>query len=370
MFRRRFFRNLALGTAGTTLLGSPVAAQDAAPGSTTTSPAIAWRLATSWPQEQNITFQSIVTFCDRVAAMTAGQFVITPYEAGQIGEAFDVLSLVQSGEVECGHTASYYYLDQQPALVFGTSLPFGLTPYQQYAWFYYGGGFEAMQTLHEPFNVVMFPAGSPGVQMGGWFNREVETAADLQGLKIRIPGFGGKVMQRLGAEPVLLGGDDIYQALETGEIDAAEWQSPYDDEQLGLYEVARYYYYPGWWEPGSTYAMLINQQQWEQLPKAYQRIVQAAAAETNLTMLAEFDAANGRALQNLLFKGVALRPYSSDILQAAHAATFELLEETANQATEFRPLYSQWRQFRRQIFQWNQVNELSFERFVLQADDD
>jgi TRAP-type mannitol/chloroaromatic compound transport system substrate-binding protein len=371
MQRRNVLKTLALGTASTASVAAvhPVAQAQAPEPSENDGASFNWRMVTSWPQQQNITFQSVVTFCDRVKAMTDGQLVITPYEAGQLADALDVFSVVQAGEVECGHTVSYYYLDQNPALVFGTSLPFGLTPYQQYAWLYYGGGLEAIQAVHAPLNLMAFPAGSPGVQMGGWFNREVETVADLKGLKIRIPGFGADVMRRLGADPVQLGGGEIYAALERGDIDAAEWQNPYEDEQLRLYEVARYYYYPGWWEPGSTYEVVINQQQWEQLPKPYQRVVQAAAAESNLTMLAEFDAANGRALENLLIRGVELKPYSSEILEAAHAATFELLEETARQHADFKQIYDQWRQFRRQMFQWNQVNELSFERFTLQTDE-
>ena len=299
--------------------------------------------------------------------MTNGRFIITPYEAGELVPALEVFDAVRSAEVECGHTSSLYYLDLNPSLVFGTTLPFGLTPYQQYAWFYYGGGREATETLYEPFGVLAFPAGSAGIQMGGWMKREVETVADLAGMKMRITGFGAKVMERLGVETVALGGDEIYDALASGKVDAAEWQNPHADEQLNLYEVADYYYYPGWWEPGSTYKLLINKEQWTQLPKAYQQILQAAAAEANLTTLASFDAASGEALERMTAQGVELRAYSPEILSAAYQITIELLEETASEDAAFKVMYDQWRQFRRQIFQWNQVNELSFEQFSLQS---
>ncbi len=378
MRRRRLIKKVALG-AGSVAAGSVVQAQttnraiaqSAEPDPTdkiaATQPAIAWRMATSWPEDRSITFRSVVDFCDRVATMTNGQFVITPYASGAITPALEVFDKVQAGEVECGHTSSLYYTDKNPALVFGTSVPFGLTPYQQYAWFYYGGGEAAMAKLHEPFNVRVFPAGSPGIQMGGWMNRAVETVADLADLKMRITGFGAEVMQRLGVETVPLAGDQIYAALENGTVDAAEWQNPQADEQLKLHEVAKYYYYPGWWEPGATYKLVINQAQWAQLPKAYQSILRSAAAAANLTTLADFDAASGEALQRLVDQGVILKPYSTEILEAAQAATSDLLAERSQTNAEFKALYDQWQQFRRQIFQWNQVNELSFEQFSLQS---
>ncbi|EDX83473.1 Bacterial extracellular solute-binding protein, family 7 [Synechococcus sp. PCC 7335] len=387
MRRRKLIKKAALGAVGSATAGSVVQTQTAnqtadrtanqtadqttSPNSTAkiaaTQPAIEWRMATSWPEGQGITFRSAVDFCDRVAAMTDGQFIITPYASGAIAPALEVFEAVRSGEVECGHTSSLYYIDKNPALVFGTTVPFGLTPYQQYAWFYYGGGEAAMTKLHDPFDVVVFPAGSAGIQMGSWTNKEVETVADLAGLKMRITGFGAKVMQRLGVETVALAGDQIYAALEAGTVDAAEWQSPQTDEQLKLYEVAQYCYYPGWWEPGSTYKLVINQAQWQQLPKAYQSILRSAAAAANLTTLADFDAASGEALQRLVDRGVKLKPYSIEIMEAAQRTTFELLEESARTDPTFKALYDQWRQFRRQIFQWNQINELSFEQFSLQS---
>lgn len=359
MHRRTLLQQTAAGTA------SALAGYQAQAQPVQSSSVVEWQMATSWPQRESITFKAIAAFCQQVRAMTDGQFVITPYAADQLAPALEVFDAVQSGKVACGHTPSYYYLDRHPALVFGTSLPFGLTPYQQYTWLYYGGGLETLQKLHAPLGLVAFPAGNSGVQMGGWFNKEVNTVADLQGLKIRIPGLGAQIMERLGAEPVLLGGNEIYDALASGRIDAAEWQNPYEDQQLGLHKIARYCYYPSWWEPGSTYEIVIDRARWEALPQVYQQIVQAAAAEVNLTMLASFDAVNGQAVQALKQHGTELRSYSPDILSAAHTATFEYLEELADQNVDFWALYKQWKVFRRQIFEWNRINELSFNQFSI-----
>lgn len=333
---------------------------------TSAQPVIQWRMATSWPKTLDIIFGSVETLCQRIGEMTAGQFIITPYEPGEIVPALEVLDAVQAGTVECGHTASHYYLDKNPALAFGAALPFGLTAYQQYAWFYYGGGLEILQKLHADLGTICFPAGSPGVQMGGWFRKEINTVADLNRLKIRIPGFGGQVMSRLGADVQSLGGDQIYDALAKGELDAAEWQNPYDDEKLGLHQVAQFYYYPGWWEPGTIYQALVNRTQWERLPKAYQQIFKSATTQISMTMLARVDAANGEALQRLIKGGTQLREYSPSILKAFENATFELLEEKAEQDATFKQVYDQWMTFRNKIYQWNRVNELSFDRFTLQ----
>jgi TRAP-type mannitol/chloroaromatic compound transport system substrate-binding protein len=364
MKRRHFLNSAAVGATSIGALAKHRATT--AQPLTSSQPVIQWRMATSWPKTLDIIFGSVEAMCQQISKMTAGRFTITPYEAGAIVPALKVLDAVQAGQVECGHTISYYYLDKNPALAFGAALPFGLTAYQQYAWFHYGGGLETLQKLHSDFGVVFFPAGSPGVQMGGWFRKEINTVADFQGLKFRIPGFGGQVMSRLGADVKLLGGDKIYEALAKGELDGAEWQNPYDDENLGLHRVAQFYYYPGWWEPGTTYEVLVKRSQWEQLPKEYRQIFQSAAAQMGLTMVARVDAANGEALERLIKGGTQLRAYSPNILQSAQKTTFELLEEQAGQDATFKQVYDQWKTFRDQIYQWNAVNELSFDRFTLQ----
>ncbi len=368
MKRRNLLRNTLLGATGTSLLAARNSSAQSTERSHSTAPqhAIEWRMATSWPQSLDLIFGGVQLLCQRVKEMTNGQFIITPYEAGKITPALEILDAVQTGKTECGHTASHYYLDKNPALAFATTLPFGLTAYQQFSWLYYGGGLETMQKLYADFNVISFPAGNSGVQMGGWFKTEIQSVENFKGLKFRMAGFGGQVMARLGAQIKALGSNQIYDALKKGEIDGAEWQNPYGDEKLGLHKVAPYYYYPGWWEPGTTYEVLVNRTQWDKLPKAYQHIFKSAAAEVSITMLANLDAANGEALQRLVKGGTQLRAYSRDILQAAYKTTFELLDEKASQDASFREVYDRWKMFRTRIYQWNRVNELSLDRFTLQ----
>ncbi|MEM9092833.1 MAG: ABC transporter substrate-binding protein [Cyanobacteria bacterium P01_F01_bin.53] len=228
-------------------------------------PVIQWQMATSWPKSLQILFDSTVLFCQQVSKMTDGNFVITPYPAGELAEGLEVLSAVQAGSVACGHTVSYYYLKQSNALAFGATLPFGLNAAQQNAWMYYGGGLEAMQSIYAELGVINFPGGNTGGQMGGWFKREVNTVKDFDGLNMRIPGLGGKILERLGVTTHKLSGDHIFKALSAGRIDAAEWKSPHADETLGLNRVAPYYYYPGWWEPGTTHEFQINLAAWNKL---------------------------------------------------------------------------------------------------------
>ena len=279
--------------------------------------------------------------------MTNGKFEITPYSAGEIVGGLEVLDAVQQGTVPCGHTASYYYVGKNPALAFGTTVPFGLTAQQQNAWYYHGGGLEIMHKLYSDFNIISFPAGNSGVQMGGWFKREINTINDLKGLTMRIPGFGGEVMKKLGVNTQVLPGGEIYLALERGAIDAAEWVGPYDDQKLGLNNAAKYYYYPGWWEPGPTFEVQVNLDEWNKLPKEYQETFKSAAYQANINMLAKYDALNGAALAELIAKGTELRPYSQEILQAAQKAAFEFYEEKASQDGTFKEVYEQWKKVQR-----------------------
>lgn len=322
-------------------------------------------MATSWPKSVDVTFGAVEQMCQMVRAMTDGRFVITPYAAGELAPGLEVLQAVQDGRAECGHTAGYYYVKENPALAFATTVPFGLNAQQQNAWMFYGGGLEMLQKIYADFGVINFPGGSTGTQMGGWFKQMVNTPADLQGRKMRIPGLGGQVMTRLGAEVVVLPGNEIFAALEQGTVDAAEWVGPYDDEKLGLNRVAPFYYYPGWWEPGTTYEFQVNLQQWQELPQAYRDIFQTAAAAANLRMLAHYDAVNGEALKRLVLGGTRLLPYSQEILQAAQQEALALYDDQSAQSPTFKEVYQQWRSFREQIYQWHRVNELGFSSFVI-----
>ena len=230
-------------------------------------PNIQWQMATSWPPSLDTIFGGAQVLADRVAALTGGKFKISPRAAGEVAPPLEVLDVVSQGAVQCGHTASYYYIGKSPVLAFGTTVPFGLTAQQQNAWLYEGGGLAKLQEIYaKKFNLIQFPAGNSGMQMGGWFRKEVTTLNDLKGLKMRIPGLGGQVMAKLGVTVQTLGGGEIFQALQTGAIDATEWVGPYDDEKLGLNKIAKFYYYPGWWEPGSTFELQINLNEWNKLP--------------------------------------------------------------------------------------------------------
>jgi TRAP-type mannitol/chloroaromatic compound transport system substrate-binding protein len=322
-------------------------------------------MATSWPAALDTILGGAQTFADRVSTMSGGRFTISPRSAGEIAPPLEVLNVVSQGAVPCGHTASYYYVGRSPVMGFGSSLPFGLTPQQQNAWLYEGGGLDKLQEFYaRQFNVIQFPAGNTGAQMGGWFRREIASVSDLVGLKMRIPGLGGQVMSKLGVTVQTLPGGEIFQALQTGAIDAAEWVGPYDDEKLGLNKVAQYYYYPGWWEPGSTLEVQINLDQWNQLPEIYQRIVRTAAFEANLEMLSRYETRNNEALQRLVDGGVQLREYSAEIMTAAQEATFDLYDEFAANNADFKAIYDDWRGFRDRIYAWSQLNQGAFERFV------
>ena len=360
--RRRLLGAAALATTAGVLASCRIRRADEVTAGSAL-PLVRWRMATSWPHSLDTIFGGAETISRRVREMSAGRFLIQPFAAGELVPGLEVLEAVQNGSVECGHTASYYYLGKNPALAFGTAVPFGLTAQQQNAWLYEGGGLETIDRLYSDFGVRSFPAGNTGAQMGGWFKRPLEGVASLQGLKMRIPGLGGKVMAALGVNVQVLPGGEIFLALDRGAIDAAEWTGPYDDEKLGLNKAARYYYYPGWWEPGPTLTALVNLQAWSRLPSEYQAMFAAACHEANGLMLSRYDALNATVLQRLIKGGTQLKFYGEPILQAAREATDQILADSAGDAT-FKRVYEQWRTFRQDVFAWNRVNEFSYARFA------
>ncbi|MBD2579685.1 TRAP transporter substrate-binding protein [Oscillatoria sp. FACHB-1406] len=377
MKRRAIVRALsqgAIATTGVAIVGGCRSAQNsAAPGSTNTAnpadlanlPSLQWQMATSWPRSLDTIFGGAQVLADRVAALTGGKLKLVPRAAGEVAPPLDVLNVVSQGGVQCGHTASYYYVGRNPALAFGTTLPFGFTAQQQNAWLYEGGGLKKLQEIYAAkFNVIQFPAGNTGTQMGGWFRKEVATLNDLKGLKMRIPGLGGQVMAKLGVNVQTIAGGEIFQALQTGAIDAAEWVGPYDDEKLGLNKAAKFYYYPGWWEPGATLEFQVNLNEWKKLPAQYQQAIQTAAFESNATMLARYESRNNEALQKLLSTGTQVRPYSPEILAAAEQAAFALYDEFAAKDVDFKAVYDLWKPFRDRVTAWNKLNEGSFANYI------
>jgi len=360
--RRRFIRHTAL--ASTTAAVTACSTNSSPEVSADSLPNIRWRMVTSWPQALDTIYGGAQAICQRVSDATGGRFRITPYAAGEIVGGLDVLDAVQQGTAQCGHTASYYYVGKNPALGFGTAVPFGLTAPQQNAWLFQGGGLDIMNQLYADFNIIAFPAGNTGMQMGGWFRQEINSLSEMQGLIMRIPGLGGEVMSRLGVNVQAIAGGEIYVALERGIVDAAEFVGPYDDEKLGLPKVASLYYYPGWWEPGASLEVQVNRSAWEKLPREYQAVLIAATRESNSDMLARYEALNRDALQRLIDQGVQLKAFSPEILTAARDAAFELFEESASSDRTFGRVYQQWKAFRDRILQWHRLNQLPFAQFV------
>lgn len=327
-------------------------------------PAINWRLASSFPKSLDTIFGAGEVMAKRVAQITGGKFNIRVFPAGELVPGLQVLDAVQAGTVEAGHTAGYYYVGKNMAFAFDTAIPFGLTARQQNAWMYAGGGMQLLRDFYKGYNVVQFPGGNTGVQMGGWFRREIKSLSDLRGLKMRIPGIGGKILAKLGGVPQTLPGSDIYPALERGALDAAEWVGPYDDEKLGFQRIAKHYYYPGWWEGGPQLSFIINLQKWNALPDPYKAALEAACAEANVRMLAEYDAKNPAALMRLVQQGVKLHAYPKDVMLAARRTAFELYEEEAGKNPAFKTLYEHWKKFRDAEIQWFKIAEGPYQNFL------
>ena len=323
---------------------------------------VRWRLTSSFPRSLDTLYGAAEFMCQRVSEMSGGNFEIRAYPAGELVPGLEVLDAVQQGTVQVGQSASYYYIGKNPALAFDCCVPFGMTARQNSAWLHEGGGLELLRGLFADYSVINFPAGNTGAQMGGWFKREINGLADLSGLKMRIPGLGGKVMSRLGVSVQVLAGGEIYPALERGAIDATEWVGPYDDEKLGFHQVANYYYYPGWWEPGPSLSFYANKTAFEALPSEYQAIFTAACREAELIMTARYDAQNPPALARLLAAGVQMRPFADDIMAKAKAESVALLEEFAAADEAYRKVYEHWKSARDELNQWFAAAELSYAR--------
>jgi len=331
-------------------------------------PPVKWRLTSSFPKSLDGLYGGAETIARRVNSASGGKFQIQLFAAGEIVPPLQALDAVQNGTVECAHTAPYFYFGKDAAFAFGCAVPFGMNSRQQNAWMYFGGGLELMRDFYRKYNVISFPAGSTGAQMGGWFRKEVRTVADLTGLKFRIGGFAGRVLAKLGVVPMQIAASDIYPALEKGTIDAAEWVGPYDDEKLGFYKVAKNYYYPGWWDGGPQLDLFINQAAWNALPPVYQSILEAACAEAHLLMLAKYDALNPAAMRRLVANHkVQLRPFSREIMDACWQAANEVYAEESAKNPAFKKIYDSWKPFRDEQILWSRVAEQNFDRFMATA---
>ena len=354
MERRSFLKKAAAGVA---------AGAVAAPAIAQSQPPITWRMAASWPKSLDTLFGGADLVARRVGEITDGRFQIRTFAAGEIVPALQVLDAVQAGTVELGHTATYYYFGKDPTFALGTSVCFGMNTRQNNAWWHFGGGREAMEPLFKEYGCIAIPAGNTGCQMGGWFRKEIKSVGDLKGLKFRIGGMAGLILAKLGVVPQLIGGPDIYPALEKGTIDAAEWVGPYDDEKLGFNKVAQHYYYPGFWEGGPTLLTLVNEKKWNELPKSYQAALTAACGEANAWMPAKYDAQNPAALRRLIGSGTKIHPFPRSVLEAAEKASYELYEELKAKSKHWARVYPEWKKFRDEQYLWFRVAESTFDNY-------
>jgi TRAP-type mannitol/chloroaromatic compound transport system substrate-binding protein len=361
MKRRKFITTAALGGVSAAALASSLPK----PAIAQSQPEIKWRLASSFPKSLDTLFGGAEQVAKRVAEATDNKFQIRAFAGGEIVPALQVLDAVQNNTVEMGHTASYYYVGKDPTFSFDCTMPFGFNTRQQTSWMLHGGGMKLMRDFFKDYNVYNIPADNTGSQMGGWYRKEIKTVEDLKGLKFRIAGLAGAILSKLGVVPQQIGGGDIYPALEKGTIDAAEWVGPYDDEKLGFYKVAKYYYYPGWWEGNAQLSAYVNLGQFQQLPKSYQTILEDACLATEMWMTAKYDAENPAALRRLVAGGTQLRPFSREILDACYKAAQEFYGEQAANNPKFKTVYEPWKAFLGEEHLWFRVQEQQFDNYML-----
>lgn len=360
MDRRSFIRKGALGGAA-----AAAAATVAAPALAQDLPTVTWRMTSSFPKSLDTIFGAAETMANHVEKITGGKFKIQVFSAGELVPGLQAMDAVANGTVEACHTASYYYWGKDATFALGTAVPFGLNARQQNAWYYYGGGNDLLNEFYNTQGVHALPCGNTGAQMGGWFRKEINNVEDLKGLKMRLGGFAGKVMEKLGVIPQQIAGGDIYPALEKGTIDATEWVGPYDDEKLGFYKVAPYYYYPGWWEGGATLHAMFNKTAYDALPDAYKAALDAACEAANSNMLSSYDYKNPAALKSLMAAGAQLRPFSAEVLTACYNAAQEVYTEILATNAPFKKIYESQLAYKRDAYVWAQLSEYNYDTFMM-----
>jgi TRAP-type mannitol/chloroaromatic compound transport system substrate-binding protein len=326
--------------------------------------AIRWRLASSFPKSLDTIYGAAEIFRDQVKAMSGGKFEISVHAGGEIMPPFGVVDGVQQGTVECAHTAPYYFFGKNEAFALGCAIPFGLNSRQMTAWQYEGNGLKLMREFYAKYNMISFPMGNTGSQMGGWYRKEIKSVKDVKGLKMRIGGFAGKVLERLGGVPQNIPGGEIYAALEKGTIDATEWVGPYDDQKLGFNKVAPFYYYPGWWEGGPQLDLYVSDKAFNALSAENKAIVTAAASHAHIHMQAKYDALNPTALKQLVAAGTKLRPFSNDVMAAAFKESMALYSELSAKNPDWAKIYADYNKFRADQNLWFRFTEMGFDRFM------
>lgn len=315
-----------------------------------------WKMVTTWPANFPVFQEAPEMFAENVRIMSNGRLEIDVFAGGELVPALQVFDAVSQGAIEMGHGSAYYWAGKVPAAQFFSTVPFGMEQKGVEAWLYHGGGLELWNELYEPFNVIALPIGNSGVQMGGWFNKKIESIADLKGLRMRIPGLGGKVLDRAGGNPILMSAGEVYTALERGTIDATEWVGPLHDLRLGLNRAARYYYYPGWHEPGTELELLINKARWDSLPVDLQEIVKQAAAATGAWTFSALEYLNSQALKELSAKkNVQVLPFPAEVMEELRAITTQTLEEEAGKDPDFKRVYEAYLSFQNTYQPWHRL---------------
>ena len=323
-----------------------------------------WRLASSFPKSLDTIFGAADVFAKKVGELTGGKFTVTTHAAGELMPAFGVVDGVQNATVEMAHTAPYYFFGKDETFALGCAIPFGLNSRQMSAWMVEGNGLKLMREFYKQYNIVNFMGGNTGAQMGGWYRKEMKSLADVKGLKMRIGGFAGKVLERIGGVPQNIPGGEIYQSLEKGTIDAAEWVGPYDDQKLGFNKVAPFYYYPGWWEGGPQLDFYVNSKAYEGLSSEYKAVVEAAAAVAHVDMQAKYDARNPAALKQLVAGGTKLFRFPKDVMDAAFKESMALYSDLSGKNPGWKKIYDDYSSFRRDQNLWFRFAEAGFDDFM------
>ncbi len=327
-----------------------------------------WKLVTAWPPNLPVTHDAIVQFATDVAAMSSGRLHIEVYAGGELIPPLQVFDAVSLGAVEMGHAAAYYWAGKVPAGQFFAAVPFGMNLRGMWAWLYGDEGRHLWREIYAPYNVVPIPMGNTGMQMGGWFNKEIKSVADIKGLKMRIPGLGGKVLAEAGGNPILLSGAEVYTALERGNIDATEWVGPHHDLRFGLDAAARYYYYPGWHEPGTQMELIVNREAWESLPPDLRLIVESAAAKASLTLYGRMEVENAKSYRDMRAAGkVEMREFPTEVLRELKAKSATALNAEADKNSAFAAVYAAYRDFWAMFQNWAAVTDNAYLRFEMQT---
>lgn len=358
MDRRSLIKNA--GLAG-------VLAAGAAPAIVHAQQALRWRLTSSFPRALDTLFGVNDVFAGKVKEMSGGKFEITTHPAGELVPAFGTIDAVQAGTVEMANTAPYYFFGKDETFALACAIPFGLNARQMTAWMYEGGGYPLMREFYAQYGIVNFVMGNTGAQMGGWFRRPIKSLADFKGTKFRVGGFAGKVVERIGGVPANIPGGEIYQALERGTIDAAEWVGPYDDEKLGFYKVAKHYAYPGWWEGGPQLELHVNAKAYNSLSSEYKTIIECASAYAHNDMMAKYDVGNSRALQRLVAGGAELFPFPRDLMDAAFKESMALYSEISAKNPNWRKVYASYAAYRKEANLWFRFTEATFDNYMQRA---